>query len=122
MAALTFTDVFSVGASLYGVSDLVSLNDDTMHKFESRYLEGLVGRCPEDKAIYNERCPIHHTNKLQCPVLCLQGGEGKDVPPNQAEVMFQVLKKKGLATTLVMYKGEQHGFREGENVHHALNS
>lgn len=121
LAALTFDHVFSAGASLYGVSDLVSLNDDT-HKFESRYLEGLVGRYPEDKAIYDERCPIRHTDRLQCPVLLLQGDEDKVVPPNQAEMMFEVLKEKGLATTLVMYKGEQHGFRKGENVQHALNS
>ena len=121
LAALTFSNVFLAGASLYGVSDLVSLNDDT-HKFESRYLEGLVGRYPEDKTIYDERCPILHTDRLQCPVLLLQGDEDKVVPPNQAEMMFQVLKGKGLATTLVVYKGEQHGFRKGENVQHALNS
>ena len=122
-AALTFTNVFSTGpSSLYrAVSDLVSLNEDDTHKFENQYLKGLVGHCPEDKArIYNERCPIHHTNKVLWPVLLLQGCEDKVVPPKQAEEMFHVLKKKGLATTLVMYKGEQHGFRKGENVHHAL--
>lgn len=121
LAALTFSDVFKAGASLYGVSDLVTLNNDT-HKFESRYLEGLIGPYPDDKAIYDERCPIKHTERLDCPVLLLQGDEDKIVPPNQAEMMFSVLKSKGLDTTLVLYKGEQHGFRKGENVQHALNS
>ena len=121
LAALTFSDVFKAGASLYGVSDLVTLNDDT-HKFESRYLDGLIGPYPDDKAIYDERCPIKHTERLDCPVLLLQGDEDKVVPPNQAEMMFSVLKNKGLDTTLVLYKGEQHGFRKGENVQHALNS
>jgi dipeptidyl aminopeptidase/acylaminoacyl peptidase len=89
LAALTFSDVFKAGASLYGVSDLVTLNNDT-HKFESRYLEGLIGPYPDDKAIYDERCPIKHTERLDCPVLLLQGDEDKIVPPNQAEMMFSV--------------------------------
>lgn len=121
MAALVFKNVFSAGASLYGISDLVTLYEDT-HKFESRYLDGLVGPYPEKKDIYKERCPINYTEELNCPMILLQGDEDKVVPPDQAEKMFEVLKSKGLQTALVMYKGEQHGFRKGENIRHALNS
>ena len=150
MAALTFKDVFSAGASLYGVSDLITLaqgefkmargpcdavralvalltmqlyapTSDT-HKFESRYLDGLVGPYPEMESVYKERGPINYTEKLSCPMILLQGDEDKIVPPSQAEEMFDVLKSKGLPTALVMYKGEQHGFRKGENIRHALNS
>ena len=121
MAALTFKDVFAAGASLYGISDLVSLYSDT-HKFESRYMDGLVGPYPEKASVYNERCPINFTDKLNCPMILLQGDEDKVVPPNQAETMFDVLKSKGLQTALVVYKGEQHGFRQGENIRHCLNS
>jgi dipeptidyl aminopeptidase/acylaminoacyl peptidase len=121
LAALTFRDTFSAGASLYGISDLTALAKDT-HKFESRYLDGLVGKYPEDQAIFDERCPILFTDKLSCPILLLQGMEDKVVPPNQAEGMFHALKEKGLLTSLVMYKGEQHGFRKKKNIQHALNS
>ena len=119
LAALTFRDTFSAGASLYGVSDLSALAEDT-HKFESRYLDGLVGKYPEDKAIFDQRCPILFTDKLNCPILLLQGTEDKIVPPNQAERMFEALQKKGLPTSLVLYKDEQHGFRKKENIRHAL--
>lgn len=119
MAALTFRDVFAAGASLYGISDLVRLQNDT-HKFESRYLDGLVGPYPEEKDLYNERSPINFTGMLNCPMIMLQGDEDKVVLPDQAIQMFHVLKSKGVQTALVMYKGEQHGFRKGENVRHAL--
>jgi len=121
LAALTFENVFSAGASLYGVSDLSALAEDT-HKFESRYLDGLVGKYPQDKAVFEERCPILFTEKLNCPILLLQGTEDKIVPPNQAERMFEALKEKGLSTSLVLYKGEQHGFRKKENIRHSLNA
>lgn len=85
-------------------------------------MDGLVGPYPEYEKVYKKRCPIEYTEKLSCPMILLQGDEDKIVPPNQAETMFEVLKSKGLATALVMYKGEQHGFRKGENIRHALNS
>lgn len=83
LAALTFRSVFTAGCSLYGVADLAALAADT-HKFESRYLDGLVGRYPEDKAVYEERSPICHTDRLALPILLLQGAEDKIVPPNRA--------------------------------------
>jgi len=121
LAALTFRDTFKVGASLYGVSDLSALAKET-HKFESRYLDSLIGRYPEDKHIYEERTPINFTDRLSCPVILLQGDEDKVVPPNQAERMFDALMCKDISTTLVLYKGEQHGFRMSNNIRHALNS
>ena len=86
LGALAFRDVFTAGCSLYGVGDLAALAGDT-HKFESRYLDGLVGKYPEDEKIYTERAPIHSVDKLNCPILLLQGDEDKIVPPNQAETM-----------------------------------
>lgn len=119
LAALTFADTFRAGASLYGVGDLSALAEDT-HKFESRYLDGLVGPYPEAKTIFDERCPILHPDRINCPVILLQGDEDKIVPPNQAETMFEVLTSKGLPSALVIYKGEQHGFRKSDNVTHSL--
>ncbi|CAK9108409.1 Dipeptidyl aminopeptidase BIII (DAP BIII) [Durusdinium trenchii] len=121
LGALTFRDVFTAGCSLYGVADLATLAGDT-HKFESRYLDGLVGPYPEEKAIYEERAPICHTERLSCPILLLQGDEDKIVPPNQAELMYDAVKARGLACALKIYKGEQHGFRRSENIEDALNS
>ena len=119
LAALTFHDVFKAGASYYGVSDLEALAKET-HKFESRYLDSLVGPYPERKDLYVERSPINHTHLLSCPLLLLQGLEDEIVPPNQAEMMFEAVKAKGLPTAYVPFEGEQHGFRRSENIERAL--
>ncbi|EOD11808.1 hypothetical protein EMIHUDRAFT_427966 [Emiliania huxleyi CCMP1516] len=116
LGALAFKDIFTAGCSLYGVADLGCLAGDT-HKFESRYLDGLVGKYPEDKQLYDERAPINAVDSLSCPVLLLQGDEDKI-----AELMHAALLKKGLPCALKMYQGEQHGFRKAENIEDALNS
>jgi len=121
LGALAFHDVFTAGCSLYGVADLSALAMET-HKFESRYMDRLVGKWPEDEAVFKARAPIEHCGQLNCPVLLLHGDEDKIVPPNQAETMHASLKAKGLPTALRMYKGEQHGFRKAENIQDALNS
>ena len=121
LAALTFHDVFKAGASYYGVSDLEALAKET-HKFESRYLDSLVGPYPERRDLYVERSPINHTHLLSCPLLLLQGLEDAIVPPNQAEMMFEAVKAKGLPTAYVPFEGEQHGFRRSENIERALES
>ncbi len=119
LAALTFHDVFRAGASLYGVSDLEALAKET-HKFESRYLDSLVGPYPGRQDMYLERSPINHTHLLSCPLLLLQGLEDEIVPPNQAEMMFEAVRSKGLPTAYVPFEGEQHGFRRSENIERAL--
>mmetsp|Transcript_41974 Transcript_41974/g.47509 ORF Transcript_41974/g.47509 Transcript_41974/m.47509 type:complete len:815 (+) Transcript_41974:211-2655(+) len=121
LAALAFRDVFKAGCSLYGVADLSALASDT-HKFESRYLDGLVGKYPDEAHIYTDRAPIEHLEQFSCPILLLQGDEDKIVPPNQAEMMYAALKKKKIPTCLKMYQGEQHGFRKAENVEDAIDS
>ena len=119
LAALTFHDVFRAGTSLYGVSDLEALARET-HKFESRYLDSLVGPYPERQDLYAERSPINHTHLLSCPLLLLQGLEDEIVPPNQAVTMFEAVKEKGLPTAYMPFEGEQHGFRRSENIERAL--
>ena len=119
LAALTFRDVFKAGASYYGVSNMVSLAEET-HKFESRYLDSIVGPYPQEKAVYEERSPINAVEQLSCPVIFLQGSEDKIVPPNQAEEMVNALKKKGIPVTYLLFEGEQHGFRKAENIKRAL--
>jgi dipeptidyl aminopeptidase/acylaminoacyl peptidase len=119
LCALTFHDAFKAGASYYGVSDLEVLATDT-HKFESRYLDGLIGKYPEQKDVYVARSPIHHTDRLSCPVAFFQGLEDKVVPPNQAEMMVEVLSQKGLPVAYVAFEEEQHGFRKAENIKRAL--
>ena len=121
LGALTFKDVFTAGCSLYGVADLATLAGDT-HKFESRYLDGLVGPYPQEKKVYEDRAPICHTERLSCPILLLQGDEDKIVPPNQAQLMYDAVKARGVACALKIYEGEQHGFRRSENIEDALNS
>jgi dipeptidyl aminopeptidase/acylaminoacyl peptidase len=119
LAALAFRDVFKAGASYYGVSDLKALATDT-HKFESRYLDGLIGAYPAEAELYRSRSPIHAVEQLSCPVIFFQGDEDKIVPPNQAEMMVEALKAKGLPVAYVLYEGEQHGFRKAENIKRTL--
>lgn len=119
LCALTFRDTFKAGASYYGVSDLKALAEDT-HKFESRYLDGLIGAYPERAALYEERSPISAVDRLSCPVIFFQGDEDKIVPPNQAEMMVDALERKGLPVAYVLFQGEQHGFRKAENIKRAL--
>ncbi|NEQ41688.1 MAG: S9 family peptidase [Okeania sp. SIO3I5] len=119
LCALIFRNVFKAGASYYGVSDLEALATDT-HKFESRYLDGLIGLYPEEKEIYQQRSPINFTESLSCPVIFFQGLEDQVVPPNQAEKMVEVLKEKGLPVAYVAFPEEQHGFRRSENIKRAL--
>jgi dipeptidyl aminopeptidase/acylaminoacyl peptidase len=118
LCALTFRDVFAAGASLYGVADLAALASDT-HKFESRYLDRLVGPWPEAAGRYRERSPLHAADRLSCPVILLQGTEDKVVPPAQAEVMVEALRAKGLPFAYVSFDGEQHGFRRAETIRRA---
>jgi dipeptidyl aminopeptidase/acylaminoacyl peptidase len=115
LAALTFGDTFRTGASLYGISDLALMAQDT-HKFESRYLDSLVGPYPQQAARYRERSPIHHLAGFTEPVILLQGLEDKIVPPNQAELILDSLKSRGIPVAYVPFEGEQHGFRRAENI------
>jgi dipeptidyl aminopeptidase/acylaminoacyl peptidase len=119
LCALTFRNSFKAGASYYGVSDLEALAQDT-HKFESRYLDRLIGPYPKRRDLYQERSPIHFTERLNCPVIFFQGLEDKIVPPSQAQMMVEALKAKGLPVAYVPFEGEQHGFRRGENIKRAL--
>jgi dipeptidyl aminopeptidase/acylaminoacyl peptidase len=119
LAALTFRDVFKAGASRYGVSDLEALTRET-HKFESRYLDGLIGPWPERADLYHERSPIHAVDRLSCPVIFLQGLEDRIVLPNQSEMMVEALRKKGLPVAYLAFEGEQHGFRQANNIKRAL--
>ena len=119
LCALTFKDVFKAGASHFGIGDLETFVHDT-HKFESRYLDRLVGPYPERKDLYKERSAINYTDRLSCPVILFQGLEDKVVPPNQAETMVDALRKKKLPVAYVPFEGEQHGFRKAENIKRAL--
>ncbi len=121
LAALAFRDFFQGGASYYGVSDAVALAHDT-HKFESRYLDWLIGPYPETEARYRERSPIHHAERLSKPVIFFQGDEDAVVPPNQTEVMVEALRRKGNPVGYFLFTGEQHGFRQADNIKRCLDA
>jgi len=115
LCALVFHKTFAAGASHYGVGDLTALARDT-HKFESRYLDNLIGPYPAAAGVYRERSPVHFADRLSCPVILFQGLEDKVVPPNQAEAFVEVLRAKGLAHEYVTLEGEGHGFRKSETI------
>ncbi|HET7509638.1 MAG TPA: prolyl oligopeptidase family serine peptidase [Solirubrobacterales bacterium] len=113
LCALTYHDDFAAGASYYGVADTEALARDT-HKFESRYLDRLIGPYPERADLYRERSPINHVEQLQVPVILFQGLEDEVVPPNQAETMVAALTRNGVPHAYLAFEGEQHGFRRAE--------
>jgi dipeptidyl aminopeptidase/acylaminoacyl peptidase len=115
LCAVTFHDCFAAGASHFGVADLELLARDT-HKFESRYLDLLVGPLPEKRDLYRARSPLHHAERIRCPVAFFQGLEDAIVPPSQAEAMVAALASRGVPHVYVAFPGEQHGFRRAENI------
>ena len=121
LAALTRGDVFKGGASYYGVSDIAALARDT-HKFESHYLDWLIGPYPERADLYRERSPITHAERLNCPVIFFQGDEDRVVPPNQTEMMVEALRRRGIPVGYLLFAGEQHGFRRADNIKRALDA
>jgi dipeptidyl aminopeptidase/acylaminoacyl peptidase len=122
LAALTFRRFFKAGASYFGVSDLEALAGDTTHKFESRYLDRLIGPYPARRDLYRERSPINFVERFSCPVIFFQGDEDKVVPPNQAEKMVDALRQKKMPVAYLLFEGEQHGFRRAENIKRALDA
>ena len=121
LCAVTFRSAFTAGASHFGIGDLEVFVRDT-HKFESRYLDRLIGPYPERRDLYRARSPIHFVDRISCPLILFQGLEDKIVPPNQAELMVQAVRAKGLPVAYVPFEGEQHGFRRAENIKRALDA
>jgi dipeptidyl aminopeptidase/acylaminoacyl peptidase len=115
LAALSQSDVFAAGGDFFGVADLEALARDT-HKFESRYLDGLIGPWPEAKAVYDARSPINYLERFTAPLLILQGAEDPIVPPNQAYMIRDALKARGVPVAYIEFAGEGHGFRRAENI------
>jgi dipeptidyl aminopeptidase/acylaminoacyl peptidase len=114
LCALVFHDEFAAGASYYGVADTETLARDT-HKFESRYLDGLIGPYPERADLYRQRSPIHFVERLTAAVILFQGLEDEIVPPNQAETMVAAMAANGVPHAYLAFEGEQHGFRKAES-------
>jgi dipeptidyl aminopeptidase/acylaminoacyl peptidase len=116
---MTFRDVFAAGASHFGVSDLEALLND-IHKFDTNSLVGLVGPYPLYRKRYVERSPINYAEELTCPVIFFQGLDDTIVPADQSEMMFNVLRERGVPTAYVAFEGEQHGFRQSETIKRTL--
>jgi dipeptidyl aminopeptidase/acylaminoacyl peptidase len=110
---------FAAGVSYFGVADIEALATDT-HKFESRYLDSMIGPYPERRDLYYERSPVHFADRLERPMLLLQGLDDKVVLPSQAEMMVEVLERKGVPYEYIAFEGEGHGFRKQENIVRAV--
>ena len=119
LAALAFRDFFQGGASYYGVSDVAALARDT-HKFESRYLDWLIGPYPQEpRQLYRERSPLYHADRLSKPVIFFQGDEDEVVPPNQTETMVEALRRKGNPVGYLLFVGRAARLPQGRQ-HPAL--
>ncbi len=115
LLALADSDLFAAGIILYGVTDLEALAKDT-HKFESRYLDRLIGPYPKERKVYRDRSPLNRAHEISCPLLILQGGDDRVVPPEQAEALLAILAERCLPHAFVLFEDEGHGFRKTENL------
>ena len=121
LASLTARDVFAAGACSYGIADLSVLAEDT-HKFESRYIDRLIGPWPDARAVYEQRSPIHHLDRFDTPLIVFQGLDDKVVPPSQSEMIVTALRERGVECEYHAYAGEGHGFRRAETIVHQTNA
>jgi dipeptidyl aminopeptidase/acylaminoacyl peptidase len=119
LVALSTSDVFRAGADFFGVSDMTALARDT-HKFESRYLDSLIGPLPQAQAVYDSRSPLNHLEGFKVPVIVLQGADDPIVPPNQSERIVAALRARRVPVAYVLYPGESHGFRKPETIINSL--
>jgi dipeptidyl aminopeptidase/acylaminoacyl peptidase len=120
LAALAFQKAFGAGASYYGVADITALAHDT-HKFETRYMEQLVGKYPEEREVWEQRSPIHAVDRISSPLILFQGEDDRIVPKNQSIMIYEALKRRGIPTEIHIYPGEEHGFRQAEHIIHSMN-
>src|ERR1700756_361904 len=118
-AALTFHAEFAVGASYYGISDLVALATET-HKFELHYTDWLIEPFMSDSALYHDRSPINFADRLSAPVIFLHGKDDPVVPINQAQSMYSALQRRNVPTCLLIFQDEKHGFRQSAHLRQAL--
>jgi dipeptidyl aminopeptidase/acylaminoacyl peptidase len=121
LLALCTSDVFQAGADYFGVSDMTALARDT-HKFESRYIDSLIGPLPEAQATYDERSPLHHLDGFRAPLIVFQGADDRVVPPNQSERIVDALRARRAPVAYLLYPGEGHGFRRPANIIRSLQS
>lgn len=119
LRAITTRDVFKAAASHFGVSDAEALAKET-HKFESRYLDNLIGPYPASRDIYVERSPIYMADRVRAALILFQGLEDKVVPPNQSEMMYDTVRAQGVPVAYVTFEGEGHGFRQAQNIKRSM--
>jgi dipeptidyl aminopeptidase/acylaminoacyl peptidase len=121
LGALSHTTVFKAGADYYGISDVTALARDT-HKFESRYLDTLIGSLPAAQAIYDARSPLNHLDGFSAPLIVFQGAEDPIVPPNQSRMIVEALRKRGAPVAYMQFAGEGHGLRKADSIIASLNA
>jgi dipeptidyl aminopeptidase/acylaminoacyl peptidase len=121
LVALSTSDVFRAGADYYGISDMTVLARDT-HKFESRYLDTLIGPLPQAQSVYDSRSPLNHLDGFKAPLIVFQGADDPVVPPNQSAAIVEALRSRGIPLAYLVFPGEGHGFRKPENIVRSLQS
>lgn len=119
LAGLAFTRRFAAGINYFGISNLETLAAST-HKFESRYTDTLIAPLPAGREIYRARSPIHHLDGFDAALITFQGDEDKAVPPEQSRAIVAAVRARGKPVAYIEFKGEQHGFRQAQNIARAL--
>ncbi|CZS91258.1 related to dipeptidyl aminopeptidases/acylaminoacyl-peptidases [Rhynchosporium graminicola] len=123
-ALTSFPKFFAAGVSLFGIGNLKALFEDDPHKFESQYgialvfPEGATGE--EREPIMVERSPCLHAEKIESPLLLLQGDIDRVVPIEQSREMERVIKQRGGDVRMVVFEGEGHGFKMREHLKAAI--
>ena len=99
------------GIAMYGISDLLRL-EETTHRFESGYNQSLLGILPRSKKIWQERSPINLVSKINTPLLLFHGTEDRAVPFEQSSLLYEKMLRQKKNCQLFSMQGEGHGFRD----------
>lgn len=107
-----------VGPGLGRARDLVK----NSHKFAADYPKRLLGSFDQEDAVWDERDPLEHLDRVSAPVLLLQGGADALTPPNVVQEAYTRLAELGKKAALVLLPEEGHSFAGRRSVRKAWNT
>ena len=94
------------GVCLYGISNQFTLAlMNAAWKFEARYSEMLLGVLPEAEALYRDRSPLFHADRITDAVIVFQGEDDQVVPKEQADSIVAVLRRRGVPHEYHVFRG-----------------